>query len=98
MSNQFVNKMKDYLDKGVEVSKDTLDKAGDAVQKLGNSSITKVEQLQMEQKLKQKYLEFGKQCYELMKNDENLAVLSTNSSLNSSFEAINELKTKLDSV
>lgn len=43
----FLDKMKEYLDKGVEVSKDALSKAGDAVQDFSDKSVTKIEARQL---------------------------------------------------
>ena len=39
----FIDKMKDYFSKGVEVSKDAFSKAGDAVQDLGDKSVLMIE-------------------------------------------------------
>ena len=96
MNNKFVDKMKNYLDKGVKASKDTLDKAGDAVQKLGDKSITKVEQMQMEQKLKQEYLELGKICYGLINEKETVSISSSDTGFQKHFSAIKDIKAKLD--
>ena len=43
----FIDKMKEYLDKGVEVSKEALTKAGDVVQDLSDKGVTKIETHQL---------------------------------------------------
>lgn len=94
MNNEFVDKMKTYLDKGVEVSKDTLGKAGNAVQEFGNISVSKVEQMQAEQKLKQEYLEFGKSCYQLLRK--NNSISSTDTKVKENLSTIENLILKTD--
>jgi len=94
--NKIVDKMKNYLDKSVEVSKDTIGKAGDVVQEFGDKSITKVEKIQLEQKLKREYLELGKKCYEIIGNDNNFSGLATDISIADLIVSIKTIKSKMD--
>lgn len=61
----FLDKMKDYFSKGVEVSKDALSKAGDAVQDLGDKSVLLIEIKQYESKLNKELLSLGQQVYSI---------------------------------
>ncbi len=61
----FLEKMKEYFDKGIEVSKDAISKASDAVQDFGDKSVVKIEIKQLESKLNKEYLSLGTQVYNL---------------------------------
>lgn len=65
----FLDKMKNYLDKGVEVSKDAFSRAGTAVQDFGDKSVLRIEKKQFESKLEKEYISLGKQCFTLIKKD-----------------------------
>jgi|GEM_PF-3949586 len=43
MKNEFMNKLKKYFDKGVEISQDAVIKANNAVQKLGEQSVIRLD-------------------------------------------------------
>ncbi|MCI1208375.1 MAG: hypothetical protein LKF96_02895 [Treponema sp.] len=58
-----IKKMKDYLDKGAKVSKMAIDKAGGAVQDLGDKSVVRIEMKQLETKRENKISELGKSVY-----------------------------------
>ncbi|MDR2898323.1 MAG: hypothetical protein LBU99_05850 [Spirochaetaceae bacterium] len=62
---EFIDKMKDYLSKGVEVSKDALSKAGEKAQDLGEKGILKIEISQLENKAEKEFISLGKKVYEL---------------------------------
>lgn len=93
--DKFVDKMKVYLDKGVEVSKETLGKAGEAVQELGDKSVTKVEQLQFEKKLRQAYIELGKQCYDKLSKDDSASVVASDTEIH---DAMLDVKNLIESI
>lgn len=61
----FLDKVKEYFDKGIEVSKDALSKAGDAVQDFGDKSVVRIEIKQLESKLNKEYSSLGTQVYNL---------------------------------
>lgn len=55
----FIDKMKEYLDKGVEVSKEALTKAGDVVQDLSDKGVTKIETHQLVSRQNKEYRALG---------------------------------------
>lgn len=55
----FIDKMKEYLDKGVEVSKEALTKAGDVVQDLSDKGVTKIETHQLVSRQNKEYSALG---------------------------------------
>ncbi len=69
-----LDKMKEYLDKGIEVSKEAFSKAGDAVQDFGDKSVVRIEIKQLESKLNKEYASLGTQVF-------NLSVISNEKSL-----------------
>lgn len=62
----FSEEVKKYVDKGVEVSKDALTKAGSAVQKFGDESVVRLEKIQLEKQLKDDTEKLGKTVYEIL--------------------------------
>lgn len=65
----FADDVKKYVDKGIEVSKEALSKAGSAVTKFGDQSVKKVEKLQLESKLKQQLNALGEAVYTAFTTD-----------------------------
>ncbi len=61
--SEFFNKMKNYLDRGVEVSKDALVKAGEKVQDFGDKSVNRIEISQLEGKIQKEILKLGNYAY-----------------------------------
>ena len=47
----FIDKVKDFMDKGVEVSKTAITKAGDAVQDFSEKSVIRIDIKKLESKL-----------------------------------------------
>ena len=62
----FSEDVKRYVDKGVEVSKDALTKAGSAVQKFGDESVVRLEKIQLEKQLNDDTEKLGKTVYEIL--------------------------------
>ena len=60
----FMDKVKDFMDKGVEVSKSALSKAGEAVQDFGDKSVTKIEIKKLENKLEKLICELGSYVFD----------------------------------
>ncbi|MCI6953425.1 MAG: hypothetical protein MR839_05965 [Spirochaetia bacterium] len=56
----FINKLTDFLDKGVDMSRDAITKAGDVVQDMGNKGVLRIEILQLKEK--QRIQRFGHDC------------------------------------
>ena len=73
--SDFFNKMKNYLDRGVEVSKDALVKAGEKVQDFGDKSVNRIEISQLEGKVQKEILKLGNFAYDSFakENCENIA-------------------------
>lgn len=67
--NDFLDKMKAYLDKGVEVSKEAVKTAGAKVQDFGDKSMTLIEVKQLENKIQQALQELGLRVFELFEED-----------------------------
>lgn len=74
--NDFLDKMKEYLDKGVEVSKEAVKTAGAKVQDFGDKSMTLIEVRQLENKIQQNLQELGLRVYELFEEDMDRPVTS----------------------
>ncbi len=55
----FMDDIKHYVELGLNVSKDALSRAGDAVTKFGDESVTRLEKKQFESKLRNEVLEIG---------------------------------------
>lgn len=79
--------LKEYLDKGVEASKQALDKAGKAVSKFGDESILKIEIQQFKSQIKKHKVVLGELAYKafleenaesLLASDENVVKLTEN--------------------
>ena len=59
----FMDKVKEYFDKSVEVSKEALSKVGDTVQDFGDKSVVMIEIKQLEHKLNKELISLGNQVY-----------------------------------
>ncbi|MGL4982941.1 MAG: hypothetical protein ACRC4W_08855 [Treponemataceae bacterium] len=68
---EFVSKLKGFLDKSVEVSKDALSKAGEKVQTTADHSVKKIEIAQFESKIKKEITEIGNIVFNQFDTDEN---------------------------
>ena len=55
----FAKNLKQYLDKGVEVSKKGLKTAGSAISEFGDKSVNKIDIVQLKNRLVKKYQELG---------------------------------------
>lgn len=67
--NDFLEKMKTYLDKSVEVSKEAVKTAGAKVQDFGDKSMTLIEVRQLENKVQQELQKLGLRVYEQFNED-----------------------------
>lgn len=65
-TKEVFSKVKDYLDKGWNVTKKGLGKAGDAVQDFSDKSVVTLEVKQLEAKKKKQLLLLGEKAYELL--------------------------------
>jgi hypothetical protein len=74
-----IGKVKGYFDKGVQASKQAIDKAGDAVQDFGDKSVVRIELKQLESKKETKISELGKKVYTVLSRNKQ-TVLTVESS------------------
>lgn len=93
----FVSKMKEYLDKGVEVSKGAIKTAGTKVQDFGDKSVTRIEIKQLESKAQKELASLGLKVYELFVKNGETAVSSTEPSIKEILESIESLNKDIDS-
>lgn len=64
-----LDKVKEYLDKGMEVSKEALSKAGDAVQDFSDKSVTRIEARQLASRRSKEYRSLGQVVCQLFRDD-----------------------------
>lgn len=67
--NDFLEKMRTYLDKGVEVSKEAVKAAGEKVQDFGDKSMTFIEMKQLENRIEHSLQKLGLRVYEMYEED-----------------------------
>lgn len=93
--NTVLDKMKQFLDKGVDVSKDALKKAGDTVQDLGSKGVKKVEIFQLENQFKNELSILGSQLYAAFKDgDETISI--TDSRIEGVLKELDRLATEIE--
>ena len=92
----FVEKMKNFFDKSVEVSKSAFEKAGDAVQDFGDKSVTKIEIKKLETKLEKQYAEIGKFIFDLSKNNADFSDLNEKPEFSSLIESAESVKKEIE--
>lgn len=66
----FKENLQKYVEKGVEASKEAFSKAGAAVSKFGDESITRIEKHQYENQLKEEYESLGEYIAEKLSNEQ----------------------------
>lgn len=66
----FAKNLKQYLDKGVEVSKKGLKTAGSAISEFGDKSVNKIDIVQLKNRLAKKYQELGQAVAEQLRKTE----------------------------
>lgn len=92
----FLDKMKEYFDKGLEVSKDAISKAGDAVQDFGDKSVVRIEIKQLESKLNKEYASLGTQVFGLYKADQSSPLSFDNGQISGIIAEIQRLTDEID--
>lgn len=65
----FKEKFKEYVEKGVEVSKEAFSKAGAAVSKFGDESVVRIEKHQYENQLKEELQKLGEIVFSMCGTD-----------------------------
>lgn len=92
----FLEKMKEYLDKGVEVSKDALSKAGDAVQDFSEKSVTKIETRQLQSRQSKEYRALGLAVYQFFEENPSGNLSATDSSISGFIQEIQRLSKEIE--
>ncbi|AEE17159.1 hypothetical protein [Treponema brennaborense] len=92
----FLNKMKDYLDKGVEVSKDAFSKAGEAVQDFGDKSVLRIEIKQLEGKLNREYESLGEHVYGFFETNAAESLSADDSEISGILAEIKRLRAEME--
>ena len=94
--NDFLDKMKTYLDKGVEVSKEAVKTAGAKVQDFGDKSMTLIEVRQLENKIQQNLQELGKRVFDLFEEDMTRQITSDDEIIQKCLSDITSLNKEID--
>jgi hypothetical protein len=92
---EFIDKMKDYFNKGVEVSKDALSKASEKAQDLGEKGVLKLEISQLENKAEKEFISLGKKVYELFIIDGQTSLSAADGQISGIIGEITRLKNEV---
>lgn len=92
--NDVLETIKKMLEKGLDVSKDLLVKAGDKMQDLGEKGSLKVEILKIDHQIEKKFIELGKKTFEILSAGGIRAVDKSDSEINTLISEINSLNAK----
>lgn len=90
----FAKNLKQYLDKGVEVSKKGLKTAGSAISEFGDKSVNKIDIVQLKNRLAKKYQELGQAVAEQLAED-GISVSKDSIVVSEKLSSIKELKEKI---
>lgn len=93
----FMDKVKNFMDKGVEVSKSALSKAGEAVQDFGDKSVTKIEIKKLENKLEKLICELGSYVFDKFDAEKVDILSSSDDKVQAIITSINEIKNQIAS-
>lgn len=93
----FMDKVKDFMDKGVEVSKTAITKAGEVVQDFGDKSVTKIEIKKLESKLGKLINELGSYVFDKFNSENAEFVNASDEKVASIINNINEVKSQIAS-
>ena len=91
----FLDKMKEYLDKGVEVSKEALSKAGDAVQDFSDKSVTKIETHQLISRQNKEYRALGQAVLKFFEENPSASLSADNSLISGIMAEIQRLEKEI---
>ena len=91
----FLDKMKEYLDKGVEVSKEALSKAGDVVQDFSDKSVTKIETHQLISRQNKEYRALGQAVLKFFEENPSASLSADNSLISGIMAEIQRLEKEI---
>lgn len=94
--NEFLEKMKVYLDKSVEVSKEAVKTAGARMQDFGDKSMTLIEIKQLESKIQHSLQQLGLRVFELFSEDADKAISMEDEVIQSCVNEITCLNKEID--
>lgn len=92
----FIDKMKEYLDKGVEVSKEALTKAGDVVQDLSDKGVTKIEAHQLVSRQNKEYRALGQAVRQFFEDNPSGSLTAQDSRIAGIITEIQRLDKEID--
>lgn len=87
--------LKEYVNKGVQVSMDALDKAGKAVSKFGDESILKIEIQQFKSQIKKDKAELGELAWKTFCEDNSESLSKNNEKVSAILENINKAQNEI---
>lgn len=93
----FLNKLTDYLDKGVDMSRDAITKAGDVVQDMGNKGVLRIEILQLKEKQNKEYRDLGMSVAEIFRENPGESITEDTLRVRKSLELIRDFDQQIKS-
>jgi hypothetical protein len=95
--SDFMDKVKSFFDKSLEVSKDALSKAGSAVSDYSDKTMTKIGVKQLEGKIQKIYAELGSMVYDYIEANNTQNINGETEFVKKAIEDINKLKEEIKS-
>ncbi len=91
-----LDKVKEYLDKGMEVSKEALSKAGDAVQDFSDKSVTRIEARQLASRRDKEFRSLGQAVCQLFRDDPATRLAADDSRISGILQEIQRLDKEIE--
>lgn len=92
---EFLERMKQALDKGVEVSKDFFGKAGDTAKDLSSKGVLRLEIRELEGRAKKEFARLGHLVFEQFAVQEKASITAKNSEVNAIVEEIQHIRDEI---
>lgn len=89
------SRLKEFLTKSAEVSKNVFSKAGDAVQEFSDKSVVKIDKIKLENQKSKKLTDLGQIVYDLF-SDSQTSVSFDNENIKSLFEEITQIEKNIE--
>lgn len=94
--NDFLNKMKDLVDQGFDVSQKALAKAGNKIQELGDKGITKIELTRLESQSRKCFAQLGLLVYDAFVCEGKASITAKNTEVAAVLDEIEHLKHEME--
>ena len=94
--SDFLERMKNFAEKGLEVSKDALGKAGDTMQSLGKKGAKKIELAQLNHQVQKEFTALGIEVYDLLTEGGKESISTQDDSVSALLEKISRLKADIE--